>query len=172
MGTGLLNVLKNRCKISEAFDPKTVEESPQILEFDAIWDTGATNCVISQAVIDACGLIPTGRTIVYSVDGQGESDTYLVNIFLPNSVGVTGVRVTKGSFPGADILIGMDIIAGGDFAVTNFDGITKFSFRIPSETHIDFVAESQRNSLVPQFQHGGSSRKRTKGPKPAKRWGK
>jgi len=33
----------------------------------------------------------------------------------------------------------MDIITQGDFAVTNHNGVTKFSFRTPSMEHIDFV---------------------------------
>jgi len=37
-----------------------------------------------------------------------------------------------------DVAIGMDVICKGDFAVTNKDDLTLFSFRIPSETAIDF----------------------------------
>ncbi len=35
----------------------------------------------------------------------------------------------------------MAVITRGDFAVTNADGFTQFSFRTPSQEHIDFVAE-------------------------------
>ena len=35
----------------------------------------------------------------------------------------------------------MDIIGTGDFAVTNLDGKTVFTFRIPSAERIDFVKE-------------------------------
>ena len=53
------------------------------------------------------------------------------------------MSVAKGSLgPGADVLIGMDIINEGDFAVTNLNGRTKFSFRVPSQADIDFVRES------------------------------
>ena len=37
-----------------------------------------------------------------------------------------------------DVVIGMDVICKGDLAVTNKDGRTTFSFRIPSEVEIDF----------------------------------
>jgi len=124
-------------------------------EFDAIWDTGATNCVITQVVIDACGLIPTGQALASGVHGEAEvRDTYLVNIILPNSVGVQSVVVTKGDMEFVDILIGMDVITTGDFAITNLNGLTKFSFRFPSETHIDFAEEARIKSLTPKFQHG------------------
>ncbi len=102
--------------------------------------TGATNCVITQRVIDELGLRPSGIAQVQGVHGgPQQSETYLVNITMPHAVIFTGVRVTKGSFLGGDMLIGMDIISRGDFAVTNFGGLTKFSFRFPSMEHIDFV---------------------------------
>lgn len=86
------------------------------------------------------------------MDGSSQAETYLVNIGLPNKVVFSGVRVTKGRLTDeADVLIGMDIINGGDFAVTNLNGVTKFSFRFPSIAHIDFVEEAKR----PRFQHGG-----------------
>jgi len=37
-----------------------------------------------------------------------------------------------------DVLIGMDIISNSDFAVTNRDGKTTFSFAMPSISRIDF----------------------------------
>lgn len=110
-----------------------------ICEFDAIWDTGATNCVITQACIDECGLAPTGMVQVHGVSGVIETETFLVDVWLPNYVRFNNVRVTRGKISGADILIGMDIISRGDFAVTNTNGLTKFSFRVPSLEHIDFT---------------------------------
>ena len=90
--------------------------------------------------------------MVNHVDGSSQVETYLVNIRLPNGAVFYGVRVTKAKLTGsANVLIGMNIISRGDFTVTNFNGITKFSFRIQSARHIDFVEESKK----PQFQHGG-----------------
>ena len=113
---------------------------PPVVEFQAIWDTGATLSVITQAVVDACDLKPTGIIRVASVQGEQCVETYLVNIALPNQIMVTGVTVTKGILTGdVNILIGMDVISGGDFAVTNHGGFTQFSFRFPSQEHIDFI---------------------------------
>lgn len=39
---------------------------------------------------------------------------------------------------GIDVLIGMDIISNGDFAISNYEGRTQFSFRIPSQEHIEY----------------------------------
>ncbi len=162
---GLLNVLKNRCGITHAFIPGQGQTPPQPVEFDAIWDTGATNSVITQAVVDACRLMPIGMTQVHAVNSTDISEIYLVNIHLPNNVAFVGMRVTKGKLPGNEsgILIGMDIINSGDFAVTNKNGITKFSFRVPSEADIDFVQEHNRALL--KTSHGGSKNKRNKKPK-------
>jgi len=48
------------------------------------------------------------------------------------------IMATEGDLAGAEMLVGMDIINKGDFAVTNKDGQTVFSFRIPSLECIDF----------------------------------
>lgn len=168
--SGLLNVLKNQCGISQAFDPTAGGAAPQIVQFDAIWDTGATNSCVSQAVIDACGLLPIGMAQVHGVQGTSDEEVFLANIYLPLGVAFTGIRVTRGKLLGADILIGMDIINQGDFAVTNVGGVTKFSFRVPSERHIDFVEEFNQAMVRERFKHGGSKKNRKK--RPPKTFGK
>lgn len=113
-------------------------------KFTAVWDTGATTSVVTQAVVDQCGLKPIGTTTVSHAQGETpDVDVFLVNIGLPNMVGIPGLRVLKGSFRNGDVLIGMDIISQGDFAVTNSGNRTKFSFRIPSQADIDFLAEDR-----------------------------
>ena len=48
---------------------------------------------------------------------------YKINVYLPNGVGVQMVNVTLGELPPKmDMLIGMDIITTGDFAITNKGG--------------------------------------------------
>jgi hypothetical protein len=37
-----------------------------------------------------------------------------------------------------DVIIGMDVICNGDYAITKQDGKTTSSFRIPLEVEIDF----------------------------------
>lgn len=141
---GKFNVLKNECQISAAWAPSSTDSQPPLVGFQAIYDTGATNSVIKQAVIDACGLAPTGMARVQVVGGEHSAETYLVNILLPNRVTFSSVRVTKGDIPGADVLIGMDIINMGDFSVTNCQGITKFSYRTPSIEHVDYVDQAKK----------------------------
>lgn len=78
------------------------------------------------------------------------ANVYLVAIFLPNKVAFTSVRVTEAPLPtGTDVLIGMDMISQGDFAVTNFGGKTVFSFRIPSMQTIDYVQAGNKGAAPP-----------------------
>jgi len=58
-----------------------------------------------------------------------------------NRVAIPSVRVTKGQLAGGgvDVLIGMDVITIGDFSITNFGAEAIFSFRIPSQGHVDYV---------------------------------
>lgn len=137
----LSNVLYNEVQITAGFDPnKTLlSKRPSFKTFRAIWDTGATSSVITEKVVDQCSLKPTGMTLVRHAYGEELAEVYHVNIGLPNNVAFSNIRVTKGIVAGADALIGMDIINHGDFAVTNAEGQTVFSFRIPSIQRIDFV---------------------------------
>jgi len=109
--------------------------------FSAIWDTGATNTVITENVAKQCGLAPTGMTLVQTAHGSKQANTYLVSVYLPATVHFRSVKVTEGELGGADLLIGMDIIGVGDFAVSSLGGQTVFTYRYPSSTRFDFVAD-------------------------------
>ena len=139
---GLLRVLQTACRVAAAFDPTSPPADPGFKEFQGIWDTGATGTVITQRVVDDCGLKPVGMVEVHGVNSKEMSETFLVNILLPNNLGVQQMLVVKGRIAGnADVLIGMDIITLGDFAITNMGGSTVFSFCTPSQRSFDFVAE-------------------------------
>ena len=143
------------------FLPVTPEEANsqniKIKEYLAIWDTGATHSAITKKVVDDLRLQPTGMRETRHAGGKSSNNTYLVNIALPNRVIVPSVRVTEVQLIPDDnvsddrqpqLLIGMDIIGLGDFAVTNANGKTTFSFRIPSVEEIDFVPSAQENNIM------------------------
>jgi len=143
---GISNVLQNRVHITNAFNPSTITDkiTPQNLdakEYVAIWDTGATGTVITQKVVNDLGLKQVGVTQLDTVGGEkDDAPLYLVAIFLPNLVYVSELMVVEASVTGnAEVLVGMDIIGRGDFAVTNRDRKTVFSFRMPSLERIDFT---------------------------------
>jgi len=139
---GLSNVLRCNVKVSL---PETPTTETKLHDFVAIWDTGATKSVITEKVAQALNLTPISIREVGTAGGKFLKNVYLVNIYLPNNVAFQFVEVTEmeaitGDY---DLLIGMDIIATGDFAITNYQGKTVFSFRWPSSTVIDFVEESK-----------------------------
>lgn len=147
-----MNRLVNQCKVSEAWDSGSSGPRPLFPSFHALWDTGATSSMISQNVVDTCGLIPISFTDVQHAQGTTKGvPVFIVNIELPNRVEFSGVRVALCQLPvkpqTIDVLIGMDIINQGDFAVTNPNGKTKFSFRLPSSADIDFVKEVRQETL-------------------------
>jgi hypothetical protein len=169
---GVLRVLQTACAVTEAFDPVTTPPAqyPKAEQFQAIWDTGATGSVVTQKVVDACALKPISMTEVHGIHGSELSEVYLVNIMLPNGLGVGQIRVTKGRiFGGADVLIGMDIITLGDFAITNQGGNTVFTYCFPSQRTFDFVEEFKRlqqQHAIPQGRPGFRGYFPAKGGKP------
>ncbi len=140
---------------------EAVQKDPVIKKCIAVWDTGATHSVITKKVALEMGLISTGKADVSHVGGTDTVNRYLVNIILPNNVMIPALNVTEGLLPHCDILVGMDVILRGDFAVTNEDGLTAMSFRMPSYKRIDFVPENnQRNFLIT---HGTKKQKKSAG---------
>ena len=138
---GLPSVLISPCRVgvagANAGEPND--------EFLAIWDTGSTHSVITQNVVDRCGLRSIGMAQLEhaGVDEEpDETDVYLVNLGLPNGVVVQNVPVSRSGFSGGDVLLGMDIINTGDSAITHANGQTKFTFQIPPQADIDFVADA------------------------------
>ena len=110
----------------------------EVAEFRALWDTGADGSVISNSVVASLGLIPDGKIRVYHADGMSLVNTYTIDLRLPSGVVFRKLMVTSGDLKDTDVLIGMDVISMGDFAITASHGVTKFSFQIPSTHDIDF----------------------------------
>ncbi len=136
---GLAATLHTKVRIQTAFDQKGVHPLPPKTEYTAIWDTGATKTAISQRVVTDCALQPTGMCKVQTAAGEKTTCTYFVSLYLPNMVYIPQIRVSQVDLVGADVLIGMDVICAGDFAVTNFGKKTTLSFRMPPGECIDFV---------------------------------
>ena len=106
----------------------------------ALWDTGSTLSAISSRLANKLGLERIGRAKNHSAFGPMESNVYSVNLFLPDGktelaqVSVVCIDIDES----VDILLGMDVITMCDFAITNVDEKTTFSFQIPSVSTVDF----------------------------------
>ena len=139
--SAISNVLKNKVGISSSIP--SISTSTSTRDCSAIWDTGATHTIITPKIVTE---FESGKIDVIGVNGQRErTSTYLVDIWLPNRVCLPGIDVAVMSLSGnEDMLIGMDIINLGDFVVSNYNGKTIFSFRMPSLESIDFLPKKDR----------------------------
>lgn len=152
--------------VCEAFDPDSGLEHPSWFVGSGIWDTGATGSVITKKVIENLSLLPVDRTQVNTANGVRESNVYLVNIALPSNVGFKGLPVTEGDIGEIDVLIGMDIICLGDFAITHeAEGDLVMSYQTPPDFGCvtDFVKQIKSRESMER-----SRRERLRGGNPAK----
>lgn len=117
-----------------------------------LWDTGATNSCITREHAKQLGLKPVQKANVQGVFGLREVPVYYVNVTLNNQQISIDVLVTECDSLSADgdvgMLIGMDIIGLGDFAISNYEGETTMTFRRPSIAKTDYV--QLLNQMKPQ----------------------
>lgn len=140
---GITKVLITDCQIAQ---PLAIDPNPQkqFFPFKAIWDTGATNSVITANASQKVSLLPTGMAETHGVHGKSLVNTFIVDILLPNRVCIPNVKVSEGNLlDNIDILIGMDIIQLGDFAICNTGGKTLFSYCLPPHKNpVDLLEKS------------------------------
>ena len=138
---GLLNELLTRIGVSLPAS----HQKPTVYQTTALWDTGATNSVITTETARKLNLSPISKAKIHHAAGTSFMNVYLVDIYLPNRMIMENIFVTEcedaaGKF---GLIVGMDIITRGDFSITNLNGNTVFSFRIPSNHVIDYGSENQ-----------------------------
>lgn len=111
--------------------------------FVGLWDTGATNSGITENVAKTLGLVSAGKTKVHGIGGLVEVPYYIVEIILPGNMRFVRIVTECKSAGDWDVLVGMDIMSNGDLAVSNYNGMTTFSFRVPSRAATDYVDEEK-----------------------------
>ena len=124
-----------------------IESEGHVVSVKAQWDTGATGTCISKNLVKSLDLVPTGMVQVQTPSGTATLNKYIINLILNQELRITGVPVMDSEIgnQGIDVLIGMDIISLGDFAVSNFDKKTQFTFRIPSQEHVDYKKDDTKD---------------------------
>lgn len=128
---GLLREIKTHAQVRLSTIIPAKSHSP--LNTTALWDTGATNTAISRVVAEKLKLPPIGKVIVRGAHGSKEVNRYVVDILLPNNVELLQWQVAEVELEDpVGLLIGMDVITKGDFAITNVAQNTVVSFRMPS----------------------------------------
>lgn len=121
----------------------SVIDKNKVTKANALWDTGASSSLISHEIAAKLDLKPISKTLIDTpTDKNVPSNVYLINIYLPSKARIINIHALEGNPNSCDMLIGMDVISLGDFAITNFNGKTMFSFRMPSVTAIDFCKHS------------------------------
>ena len=105
----------------------------------ALWDTGANCCCISYDLVNKLNLKPIGAMPIATPSGTAVYNKYMIDIELPNNIVLKDVTVCESEIgtQKLDLIIGMNIINKGDFAISNYNGKTKFSFRIPTSADIN-----------------------------------
>ncbi len=147
-GVGVLPAIVSDVGISLPFAAEADPSKISIKPYKGIWDTGATGSVITSRIVKELGLVPTGQKEVHTAKGSHLSNTYIVNLFLKGNFPSQTITVTEAEklAGGVDVLIGMDIITLGDFVITNHEGKTTMSFRVPSCESIDYVPSTDEEN--------------------------
>ena len=130
--------------VSDALKNISVPDSgePAACKCRGLWDTGASNSVISKRLVSKLQIPAVSKVPIIGVNGRFETTSHVIDLWLPNKFVVRYVNVTMGELsPDFDVLIGMDIISRGDFSISNYQGHTIFSFRSPSMSSTDYVEQ-------------------------------
>lgn len=95
------------------------------------WDTGASQTCISKELIQRMNLKPVGVGNVTTTIGERQTKAYIINLVINKEVKISDLLVIEADIgeQGIDILIGMDVISLGDFAVSNYEKQTYFFFQ-------------------------------------------
>lgn len=108
----------------------------------ALWDTGAQVSCVSEKFAQESGFKPIGKSCISGVGWSVDCNVYIINLWLPNQVRIDCKLMSLPHDISCDILIWMDIIAQGDFAISQDTSKTVLSFRLPSHSRVDFVRGS------------------------------
>ena len=148
--TGLANVIITPVQLTNKFEG--IQETTH-----AIWDTGATNSVITKSLAQRLNLKPISKAMTRGVHGVREVNVYFVHIRINNgniSLDRTVTECDELSVDGSQgFLIGMDIINLGDFSITNRNNQTTLTFQVPSTHDHDYVKEYQDKLHTPAIKN-------------------
>jgi hypothetical protein len=133
----VLTSVRTFCAVSTC--DKSAKQPSRVDNIVAIWDSGATASCISNEVATRLGLIACGHADITLALVASVVPYHRVDLELPNGLRFEKLWVFECDLRSDDVLIGMDIISQGDFAITTAGGRTTFSFRKPAVEEIDFV---------------------------------
>ena len=107
---------------------------------DALWDTGASISAITPEIRDKLKATTIDKKPIAGVHSTQIVDLVYITLELPNSVIKKNIKVAVCNITSnVGMILGMDIISLGDFAISNGSDQTLFSFAFPPfQDKIDF----------------------------------
>lgn len=134
----------------------TYQQKRLALSVIALWDTGATCSGITERAAKALQLTSYGMTEVSTAAGVAQDiPMYHIDFELTDNADLEAddkvhfYDIPVIELPNSssfDFLVGMDIITHGDFSITNANGCTVVSYRLPPDAfHIDYMKMKQSN---------------------------
>lgn len=132
----LVSAIQTNCIVTPSVEISTKQQVSGCEIESTVWDTGATNTIISPSVVQALCLIPFDKTQIEGVGGVVNSYVYKIDLYIDKVLQFKNIEVLSGDIGDYDLIIGMDIITLGDFVISNKEKKTWFSFRYPAEEHI------------------------------------
>ena len=102
------------------------------LSTDALWDTGASISAITPVIMNKLKVTPVDKKTIAGIHSTQTVDIVYITVELPNSVIKKNIEVAVCNIPSnVGMILGMDIILLGDFALSNGNSQTLFSFAAP-----------------------------------------
>jgi predicted aspartyl protease len=110
------------------------------LSTDALWDTGASISAITPDIMNKLKVTPVSKRTIAGIHSTQVVDIVYITVELPNSVIKKNIEVAVCDIPSnVGMILGMDIILLGDFAISNGNSQTLLSFAAPPfKEKIDF----------------------------------
>jgi hypothetical protein len=104
---------------------------PEKVKARALWDTGAEICVVSAELVKRLNLLKYGTEWVVGYETDSERDTYYIDITLGDNRHIYNLpAVFNPRMKSQDIIIGMEAITLGDFALIRESGGIRFMFKM------------------------------------------
>jgi hypothetical protein len=106
--------------------------NPKDTVTNALWDTGAAISAITPRIQQELELVQIGTKYIRGVTGTSKVPVVLLTLELPNDLLKQNIEVAVCNFSNdVGMIIGMNIITLGDFALLHGNNHTEFSFTIP-----------------------------------------
>ena len=113
------------------------------IEYNAVWDTGASRSLIDKKIAKDLDLKSIGTTTAQHYKDKESTNVYKVDMIIPNTrekrqAVIENLTVAEEENFSGDVIIGMDLIQSLDIAITHTEEIINFSIRKPTNQIIDF----------------------------------